>query len=132
MLEYKILSHFVDQMENEGVSCNLIRRSINQEFTNDINDKHRTKKFTLSEMEKAADKCLSHEWLKRTVLGTKYGSLRISRKGVGVVRSKQAAASRSCLKKVSDYIERHKGIFILISFVIALVYIYLKIKGMRN
>lgn len=133
MPEFKILSYIVDHMESTGTTYKLVQLSVDQEFTDDINTKYQTS-FTLSEIEKATDKCLAHEWLKHTAMGgTKYSFLGITPKGVGAARSKQRAAeleaSRTWLKKASDYIEDHKGILIFFGSSIALATFILKVTG---
>jgi hypothetical protein len=133
MAEFKILSYIAEQMEITGTTYKLVQLSIDQQFTDDINAKYQTS-FTLSEIEKATDKCLAHEWLKYTASGgTKYSRLGITPKGVGAARSKQRAAelkaSRTWLKKSSDYIEEHKGILIFFGSVIALATFILKVTG---
>jgi len=59
--------------------------------------------------------------------------LNITPKGLGVARSKQKSdelkASRSFLKKVSDYIEDHKGLFIALASLFGLVTLTIKILG---
>jgi|TARA_R110002050_G_scaffold268584_2_gene410725 hypothetical protein len=131
--EFKILSFIVEHMESTGSTSKLVHLSIDQSFTDKLNSRFK-ENFTLQEIEKAADKCLAHEWLKHTALGDgKYGCIGITAKGVGVARSKERAAelkaSRSWLKKTSDYIEDHKGILIFLGSLIALATFVLKITG---
>jgi len=131
--EFKILNNIVDYMESTGSTYKLVTLSIDEELVSEINNKNNTN-FTLSELEKAADKCLAHEWLTHASMGgAKYGSLRITPKGVGASRSKlkseELKASRSWLKKSSDYIEDHKGILIFFGAVIALATFILKVTG---
>jgi len=120
-------------MESTGSKYKVVTLSINQKLVDEINNTHKTK-FTLNELEKATDKCLAHEWLEHTFInGGKYGSLRITPKGVGVAHSKKKAEelkkSRSILKKISDYIEEHKGLFIALGFSLALATFALKLLG---
>jgi len=131
--EFKILSHIVEYMESTGTTYKLVQITVDQEFTDEINSNYQTK-FTLSDIEKATDKCLAHEWLKHTAMGgTKYSFIGITPKGVGAARSKQKAqelkTSRTWLKKTSDYIEDHKGILIFFGSAIALATFILKVTG---
>lgn len=133
MAEFKILNNIVDHMESTRSTYKLVTLSIDEELVSEINNKNNTN-FTLGELEKAADKCLAHEWLTHASLGgAKYGSLQITPKGVGASRSKlkseELKASRSWLKKSSDSIEDHKGILIFLGAVIALASFILKVTG---
>lgn len=133
MPEYKILNNIIDYMESTGSDYKLVTVSIDQKLVDEINNKHETK-FSLNELEKAADICLAHEWLKHMFIsGSKYNSLGITLKGIGVARSKKKAEelkkSRSILKKTSDYIEEHKGLFIVLGFSLALATFALKLLG---
>jgi len=131
--EFKILNYIVDSMESTGSTYKTVTLSIDQKFVDEINSADRTV-FTLSEFEKAADKCLAHEWLVHTFIsGGKYTSLSITPKGVGAARSKRKAeelkASRSVLKKISDYIDDHKGLFVALGFLLALATLSFNIFG---
>jgi hypothetical protein len=99
-------------MELTGESCNIFRFNVNQELVHQINMDNETK-YTLAEMEKAADKCFAHDWLIHTAAGSPYSLLSVTQKGVGVAQSKRQAEeiklSRSPLKKISDFIEEHKN-----------------------
>jgi len=133
MPEFKILNNILDYMESHGTTYKLIEISINEELVEDINAENKSS-YTLEELQKATDKCLAHEWLKHSYLGSdKYAHLKITPKGVGAARSKQKSdelkASRSFLKKSSDYIEDHKGLFIVLGFFLGLATFSLKIFG---
>lgn len=131
MPEFKILNHVIDYMESTGSTYKLVTLSVDQELVDQINEENKTS-YSLAELEKATDKCLAHEWLEHAALGGgKYGSLRITHKGVGAARSKRKSeeqkASRSPLKKASDYVEDHKGLFVVLGFLVALTTLSLKI-----
>jgi len=131
--EFKLLDNIIDYMESTGSIYKLVNLSIDEELVNEINSQNSTN-YTLSDLEKAADKCLAHEWLTHATIGSgKYTSLRITPKGVGAARSKRKAeelkASRTWLKKSSDYIEDHKGILIFFGSCIALATFILKVTG---
>ena len=133
MPEFKILNHVIDYMESTGSTYKLVTLSINQDLVDKINEENKTT-YNLAELEKATDKCLAYEWLEHATLGSgKYGSLRITPKGVGAARSKRKSeeqkAARGVLKKASDYVEDHKGLFVVVGFLLALATFALKIFG---
>ncbi len=133
MPEFKILNNVIDYMESTGSTYKLVTLSIDQKLLEEVNMANNTN-FTLEELIKATDKCLAHEWLEHATMGGgKYGNLRITPKGVGAARSKRRSeelkASRGLLKKGSDYIENHKGLFVVFGFLLALATFALKLFG---
>jgi len=130
--EFKILNNVIDYMESTGRTYKLVSLSIDQKFVEEINEDNKTS-YTLHELEKATDKCLAYEWLTHTSCGNKYGSLGITPKGVGAARSKRKAeeikSSRSIIKRISDYIEDHKGLFAVLGFIVTVGTFALKIFG---
>lgn len=129
--EFDILALFVDEMESEGVSRKLIRLSVDDAFVGRLSDKLGMA-ISLEPIQRLVDRCLANEWLEHTSLGTgKYGFLAITATGLGVVRSKQKSEevkrSRSNLKKLSDAIEDHKGLFIALGALLALATVALKL-----
>jgi len=130
---FKILNHVVDYMEETGSTYMLVSFSIEQAEVDKINSKNGTN-FSLEDIENATDKCLAHEWLAYSSMGSKYRNLRITPKGIGVARSRSKSEelklTRTRLKKMSDYIDEHKGLFILLALVLGLATFGLKIfKG---
>lgn len=120
-------------MESTGSTYKLVSFSVDQDFVEEINKDNKTS-YTLPDLEKAADKCLAHEWIAHTAMGAgKYGHLGITPKGIGAARSKKKAeelkASRSFLKKASDVIEDHKGILIFLGSALALATFILKVMS---
>ena len=129
MPEFKILNNVIDYMESTGSTYKLVTLSIDQGLVDQINEENKTS-YTLAELEKATDKCLAHEWLEHAALGGgKYGHLRITPKGIGAGKSEEQKASRGILKKASDYVEDHKGLFIVLGFLLALATLSLKVFG---
>lgn len=130
MPEYALLNNVVDYMEANGYTYKTVTLDIDDKLVQEINEA-RKEKFTLTQLEKAADKCLAHEWLNHAFIGSKYKGLQITPKGIGVARSKKRAdelkANRSHLKKASDYIEDHKGLFVVLGFLLALATLALKV-----
>lgn len=133
MLEFKLLYNVIDYMESNGLTYKMVQLTVNKELTEEIN-KTSEKSYSIQELERAADICFAHDWLEQTVLGAgKYAMLKITPKGVGAARSKRRAeqerAARGILKKTSDYIEDHKGLFIILGFLLGLATLSLKIFG---
>lgn len=129
--EIDVLAIFVDEMDLQGMSRKLIRLSVDDAFIGRLNAKLRVTS-SLEQIKKLADRCLANEWLEHTSMGTgQYGFLAITTTGLGVVRSKQKSEelkrSRSNLKKVSDVIEDHKGLFIALGALLALATVALKL-----
>lgn len=119
-----LLNNIVNFMEKNGTIRHALFFDIDEKLVNEIYD-FTGKQYSLQELKIAADKCFAHEWIEHRSLGAQYGSLGITEKGLGVVRSKRKQESdkrgRSALKKISDYIEDHKGLFVFLGLVIALV-----------
>jgi hypothetical protein len=133
MAEYALLNDIIDCMEENGSTYKTVHLSINEALVSEINAKSK-RVFKLEELQKAADKCLAHEWLTRAYLGgDNYSNLQITPKGIGAARSKSKAAelkaNRSIMKKISDYIEDHKGLFLMFGFLIAASTLALKFIG---
>lgn len=128
--EEEILVVFVEEMESRGESRKLIRLDIGESMVEKINAR-KGSQIDLEQLHKYADICLANEWLEHTVMGGKYGSLSITTTGLGVVRSRQrkteVLANRSLLKRFSDYIEDHKGLFILLGAAIAIAGLLIKL-----
>ena len=122
MPEFKILNHVIDYMEATGSTYKVVTLSIDQTLVDEINKENKTQ-FTLLEIESATAKCLAHEWLTHRTLDAGYKNLQITAKGVGAARSRRRSeeikASRNFLKKMSDYIEDHKGLFVVLGFLLA-------------
>ena len=132
MPEFKILNHVIDFMESKGSTYKGVKLSIDQKLVDEINTNNQSD-YTLEELKKATDKCLAHEWIKNTTLNNKYDFLSITPKGIGAARSKQKTdqlkLSRNSLKRVSDYIDDHKGLFVVLGFLLAIATFGLKIFG---
>lgn len=131
--EYDFLDLFYQEMLEVGQARNLVRLSVNARMVEDIYDKSAIS-VTEGELQRAADICLANSWVKHTTMGVgQYGNLQLTTTGFGVAKSKQKQAellnNRSIMKKASDYIEEHKGLFILLSFVIAIAGLLIKYYG---
>ena len=131
--EEDIVEVFVEEMESWGENRKHVRLDIDESMVKRINDR-KGRKIDLEQLRKYADRCLANEWLEHTVMGVgKYGQLSITTTGLGVVRSRQrkkeALANRTSFKKLSDYIEDHKGFFILLGATIAVAGLLIKLFG---
>lgn len=129
--EFDILQVFTEEMGKKGENRKHVRFNIDEEMVKKINSKF-SSRISLEELKKLADKCLSNEWLEHTVLGAgQYGNLILTTTGFGVIRSRQRKlemlAQRSFLKKTSDFIEDHKGLFIFLGAAIALAGLLVRI-----
>jgi hypothetical protein len=134
--EFKILNHVINYMESTGSTSELVTLSVDQELLEKINAENQTS-YTLANLEEATDICLAHKWLQSASIGGgKYRHLSITTLGVGVAMSKRKSeeqkASRSLLKKASDYVEDHKGLFIVLGFLLALATFSLKLFGVNE
>ena len=113
-----------------GVNPDSITIDIDDALVEKINKAQNTD-IKLVDLLKLADKCFANEWIKNIYLGSKYGGIAITRTGLGIVRSRQlkekALAKRTRLKKLSDHIEDHKGLFVVLGTVAALTTILLKL-----
>ncbi len=133
MPEFMILNNVIDYMESTGSTYKLVSLSIDEELVEKLNQSNEAS-YTLVDIEKAADKCLAHEWIAITAMGAgKYAHLGITPKGIGAARSKRKSQelreSRSWLKKTSDAIEEHKGILIFLGSALALATFILKVMS---
>ncbi|QBM19238.1 hypothetical protein MARI_33840 (plasmid) [Marinobacter sp. JH2] len=121
--EFHLLGIWVDEMEASGSNRNLVGISVTEDLQNRIYSLYGIN-VELDDIYRMADKCLAHEWLENKYLGNKYEDLFITTGGVGVVRSKVLSDSRkrnrSGLKKISDWIEEHKGLTALIGLGLAI------------
>lgn len=134
MPEFKILSNIIARMETNGETYEMVTFSIDQELVNEINTKYQTT-YTVDDLKIAANKCLAHSWIERISLDQMYTYLRITPKGIGAVRSKikseELKLSRTWLKKTSDYIEDHKGLFAVLGFLVASITLASKFFGIK-
>jgi len=127
----QILNSVLKTMESTGTPINATRISIDEHLVGSMNEDNKTN-YTLDEIKKATDKCLAHGWLETTGAGTgaKYLFLQVTSKGLAVASSKKKALeqrkSRTRAKKISDYIEDHKGWFLLLGFLVTLVTFVIK------
>ncbi len=127
--EFDFLNLFYQEMLSKGKTYNFIRLSINSNMVDDVCDEFSVS-VTEERLNKLADICLANNWIEHKFLGSgQYGNLQLTMTGFGVVKSKQKQRevlnSRNFIKKISDIIVDHKGLFVLFGFFIALVGLFL-------
>lgn len=129
--EFYLLLMYVEKMEAEGKKRSLIRIGIDQALVEQFSE--RGLATTLEHLQKLADICLARDWLEHKVVGSKYAEVGLTATGHGIVRSRQQRelqlVSRTTLKRASDHIENHKGLFLLLASVIALTGLLIKLLG---
>ncbi len=134
MPEFKILANIIDFMEANGATAKVVTFAADQQLADEINSKYGTS-YSVGDLEKAVDKSVANEWVTHRSLGEKYKDLSITTKGVGASRSRARAeeikASRTWLKRTSDYIEDHKGLFVVLGFLTALATFASKFFGVK-
>ena len=128
-----ILGNVVNFMEEKGLTQKVVTFGVDEPLVNEIYESTGIQ-YSIESLRSAVDVCLAHEWIeKATMGGGNYRSLRITQKGIGVYRSKRLQEignqDRSSLKKLSDYIEDHKGLFIVLGFAVTLITLVIKIYG---
>ena len=131
--EYDFLDLFYQEMLSDGQAYNIIHLTINARMVEDVYEKSRIS-ITEGDLQNVADICLANSWIKRTTMGIdQYANLQFTTTGFGVVKSKRKQANllsnRSIFKKVSDYIEEHKGLFVLLGSIITLAGLLIKFYG---
>jgi hypothetical protein len=123
--KFKILENaFNHIIETSGVTPESYRLSIDEKLANEINAKYKLT-YSVDDLEKAANECIALKWIKRTTYGELFTMLQITPEGVNAARLKAESdkqkATRSWWKKLSDYIEDHKGLFTVLAFLLALI-----------
>lgn len=120
---FDFLRVFYDAMETEGVNHKIYRTNIGNDFVTTLNSNIKAS-LSLEECQKLADICVANDWLEHTVMGGKYIQLRLTTTGVGIVKSKlkqiENLEKRSFLKRISDYVNDHSGVFLLLSLAVSL------------
>lgn len=118
-------------MIKRGQAYNSVLLNVDLKLAKDISDEIK-KEVTEHNLRELADICLANGWISRTTLGL-YSNLQITLSGMGVINSKRkqqdATDKKGALKKSSEYIDEHKGIFILLGFlgtIIGLIMNYYK------
>jgi len=131
--EKAILSYFVNEMESKGLTKNSVLITFSDAVLQEINNNYSTS-LNDENLDTYINKLLASEHIKqRCMSGCKNSNLQITSKGVAVITSLRAKEellqNRTFLKRVSDFIDNHKGIISLIAIVLALVSFVLRLKG---
>lgn len=124
MDEYKLLIHILEFCEENGSTYKNVHFDINHELVDELYEKYGVEP-TVDDLKAIADRCYAREWLEHMYIGGgKHNGLKLTAKGMGVAISKRKVEeerkSRTLLKKSSDYIEQHKGIFVLLGAIAAI------------
>lgn len=119
---YEILKVFYDEMIKHGTTHKCIMIDIDDKFLKTLKTNSKIK-ISIEEAREVIDKCIANEWIEHGVMGNQYGGLQLTTSGLGLVKSKlqkiEESANRTLLKKVSDFVDEHKGVFVLLSFIIS-------------
>jgi hypothetical protein len=129
--EFNLLEIYVKEMERLGETRKNVYLDVDDSIATQIG-KAICAKVTLEQVQCLADRCLANECLEHNFVGSgKYGQLSLTATGFGIVRSiqrkEEALVNRTFLKKASDYIEDHKGLFVALTVAIALAGLLLKL-----
>lgn len=124
MDEYKLLIHILAFCEENGNRHSNVRFDVDHELVEELYDRYGVQP-SIDELKKIVDRCYAREWLEHAYLGGgRHNGLKLTSKGMGVATSKRKSEelrnNRPSLKKTSDYIEDHKGLFVLLGSLIAL------------
>ena len=125
MDEYKLLIHILEYCEENGSTHKTVHFNVDHELVQELYDRYGIEP-SIEELKSIVDRCYAREWIEHMYIGSgRHNGLKLTTKGVGVAiskrRSDELKKSRSSLKKASDFIEDHKGIFVLVASLIALV-----------
>ncbi len=131
--EYAFLNLFYQKMLEEGQRHNLIDLSVDNRMVEDIREKFGIS-LTEESVRALADICSANNWIQHIYMGAgNYEHLQLTTTGFGVVRSKrmqaEASKKRSTMKKSSDFIEDHKGLFTILGAIIGIIGVLIAIYG---
>lgn len=138
MDEYKLLIHILEFCEENGSRYENVHFDIGHRLVEELYDRYGVEP-SIDELKKIADRCYAREWLGYAYIGGgRHNGLKLTTKGMGVATSKRKSAelrkNRPLLKKISDYIDEHKGLFVLLGSAIAFSGLIISIlkKGSGN
>ncbi len=125
MDEYKLLTHILEFCERHGKRYDPVQLTVDYELAKELHDRYGFQ-LSIDELKAIADRCYAREWLEHTSpRGGRHNNLRLTARGMGVAvskrRSDEAKMKSTYLKKASDYVEEHKGIFLLPGVVAAIL-----------
>jgi len=119
---FEILKVFYDEMIKTGSTHKCVMKDIDNDFLDRLYSISKNR-VSIEYAKQVVDLCIANEWLKHAAIGNQYGCLRLTTSGLGVVKSKirqfEEISDRTLIKKLSDYIDDHKGVFVLLSFTVS-------------
>ena len=132
--EKAILSYFVEKMECKGYTRQTVLVSFTDEVIDEINIKYSTP-ISEETIDMYINKLVASEHLThRCLSGCKNSNMQVTSKGVAVITSlrvkEEQLKNRTLLKKVSDFIDEHKGVLTLTAILLALASFVLRLKGL--
>ena len=127
--EFDFLALFYKKMISDGEKHNFVRLSVNARMVESIYDELSIS-VTEDQLQTVANICTANNWIETVSIGDgKYNNLQLTSSGVGVAKSKQMQKdllhNQSFIKKISDFIVEHNGLFILISTIFALITLFI-------
>ncbi|MDG4812885.1 hypothetical protein P8629_07680 [Hydrogenovibrio sp. 3SP14C1] len=138
MDEYKLLIHVLKFCEENGSRHSNVHFDVDHKLVEELYDRYGVQP-SIDELKQIVDRCYARDWLEHAYYGSgRHNDLKLTSKGMGVATSKRKSEelrkNRPLPKKVSDYIEDHKGLFVLLGSCIALASLIISFlaKGSGN
>ena len=127
--EFEFLDLFYEAMIEEEQPLDIVRLTVDARLVGRVYA-YTMYSATESELRKLADICLANDWIEHAGMGTRqYADLRLTTAGVGIAvskrKQKETIERKYFVKRLFDYIEAHKGIFLFVGVVIILIFIIL-------
>ena len=123
LTEFDLLAACLAGMEQEGLNHTQYRISFDENTLAALNKKN-VASTSIEALQRLVDRCFANGWMENTVMGTRYNDLCLTSTGFGAAKSRQRRAEmesqRSIAKKMSDYVLDHRGLFIVLGFVLTL------------
>jgi hypothetical protein len=117
-----LLNYLVFEMEKQGFVTTNYHFSLDEEFV-DLCNGFCNSNSNLNEYTNILNQCITQEYIARTTFDL-WSNLAITRKGMGVVlsnrRVKEIRESRTRFNKISDFVEEHKAVSIIIGTIISI------------
>ncbi|NIB44871.1 hypothetical protein HBA55_35160 [Pseudomaricurvus alkylphenolicus] len=136
MDEIKLLQHIIELSEEQGKLYGNVHFSADDRLVEQLYERYSLQP-TIEELKALADKAYARGWIEYAYLeGSNHNGLKLTAKGAGAARSKLAQEKkkheRSAPKRVSDYIEEHKGLFVLLGAVVAFTTLVIRLTNGDN
>ncbi|MCL9682740.1 hypothetical protein [Legionella maioricensis] len=124
-----LLNFLVSEMEKKGLVITNYTFALDNEFVRACNEFCGTSS-KIDKYREILQQCITHEYIRNKTVSP-LTCLAITQKGVGIVssnrRSKEIDDSKTCLKKLSDIVLEHHGLFIAIGVILALITLFIKL-----